>query len=177
MDWEFGTDIYMLLYLKQKTNKDVKYLKKKKNIVRKSPVNRNLNQIELGNQKGELSCPEITAEPQMKKDSASEKLWPRVYSCPPTSVSLYGSVHIPFLCGDLHVAHQGGRSQIAILSCSQINPSLLEKYLTVYSFQVNKGYFTTPWSVGPDATYFKETTSDISKAHKGLWHTCLDIRL
>ena len=25
MDWEFGTDMYMLLYLKQNTNKDVKY--------------------------------------------------------------------------------------------------------------------------------------------------------
>ena len=75
------------------------------------------------------------------------------------------------------MAHQGGRFQIAILSCSQINPSLLEKYLTVYSFEVNKGYFNTPWSVRPDATDFKETTSDISKAHKGLWHTCLDIKL
>ena len=150
---------------------------KKKNSVRKSPVNRNHNQTELGNQKGELSRPEITAEPKMKTDSANEKLPPRVYSCLPTSVSLYKSVHVPFLCGDLHVAHQEGRPQIAILSCSQINPSLLEKYLIVYSLQVNKGYSNTPWSVGPDAADFKETTSGISKAHKGLWHTCLDIRL
>ena len=64
--------MYMLLYLKQKTNEDENI--KKKNSVRKSPVNRNLNQTELGNQKGELSRPEITAEPKMKTDSANEKL-------------------------------------------------------------------------------------------------------
>ena len=40
------------------------------------------------------------------------------------------------LCGDLHMAHHGCRPQIAILSWSQINQSLLEKYLVVRLFSV-----------------------------------------
>ena len=50
---------------------------------------------------------------------------------------LYERVLLPLPFGDLHVFHCGFRSQTALLCWSQINPSLLKKYLAVYLFQVN----------------------------------------
>ena len=45
------------------------------------------------------------------------------------------SILLPWPCGDLQVAHHVFRSQIAVLCWSQINPSLLEEFLTVCLFQ------------------------------------------
>lgn len=51
----------------------------------------------------------------------------------PTSDFLFSikSTLLPLPCGDLQVAHHIFRSQIAILCWPQINPSLLEEFLTV----------------------------------------------
>ena len=118
-----------------------KYLKKKKQC-KKIPSEQKPQPNRIGKPEGGALTPWDNSRAQNEDRLSQWKATTRVYSCPSTSVSLYKSVHVPFLCGDLPVAHQGGRPQIAVLSCSQINPSLLEKYLIVYSFQVSKGYST-----------------------------------
>ena len=72
------------------------------------------------------------------EDSGNEKPW---------RVCLLQSSQLPFpfikgglsplLSGDLHVAHHVCRPWIAILCWSQINSSLLKKYMAVNLFQVN----------------------------------------
>ena len=69
---------------------------------------------------------------------------------------LYESVLLPLLCGNLHVAHYGCRSWIAILCWSHISPSLLEKYVAVFVsgqqytyhfyFLLKKGLFFHPYA-------------------------------
>ena len=58
------------------------------------------------------------------KELASEKPWTLCVISLPTSFS-----------------YHGGRPRIAILRWSQINPSLLEKHLLVYLFQINKSNY------------------------------------
>ena len=55
----------------------------------------------------------------------------------PPSFALYRSILLSVPWVDLHVAHHGHRLWIAALFWSQINASLLEKYLAVHLFQVN----------------------------------------
>ena len=112
----------------------------------KKLIDGNLNLIELGAQKGELSCPEMIAEPnRKKKDSPSFLVRTQpmkshglfVHYCPPNL--LFPSIKgfsFPCCGADLHVARHGCRPRISILCWSQINPSLLEKYLAVCLFLV-----------------------------------------
>ena len=78
------------------------------------------------------------------KDSANEKPWnlcllqPSQLPFPP-----YESGLLPFPCRDLRVAFRCCRPRIAILCWSQLKPSLLEKYLMVYLFRVNKSNLST----------------------------------
>ena len=72
------------------------------------------------------------------KDSANEKPWNSLFTVAlPTSFFPYKSVLLPLLCRDLHMTLHGCRPWISVLCWSQINPSLLEKYLAVYLFYVN----------------------------------------
>ena len=90
------------------------------------------------------------------KDSANEKPWTLCLLQPcQLPFPLYKRVLLPLLCGDLYVACHGCRSQITILCWSRINPSLLERYLTVHLFQVSKVNITAHFV--PDCIYLQIT--------------------
>ena len=95
----------------------------------------------MGDQKGELSCPTIITEPNREKkntfpgkDSANEN-WLFFYSHSNFLFPLYKRILLPLTCRDLHMAHH--RHQTAILYWSAKIPSLINKYLTIYLFQIN----------------------------------------
>ena len=74
-----------------------------------------------------------------------------ITSALPTSSTPRPSPHkkvlLSLLCGDLHVASHGYRPQITILCQSQINPSLLKKFLVACLFPDHSFAFTTISSV------------------------------
>ena len=101
-------------------------------------------QIELGDQKGALSCSGRTAEPLSKQDfsflARTQSVGNHgllVYYGPSNFLSLFMKA-FSFPCC-LGLAYSSPWLQT--LKCNsllvRINPSLLEKYLTVYLFQVN----------------------------------------
>ena len=62
------------------------------------------------------------------------------YNLPNFISSLWKVSFFPCHEGDLHIPHNGCRPWIAILCWSQINSSLLKKYVADYLFQVNTIY-------------------------------------
>ena len=64
------------------------------------------------------------------KDSANGKSWTEPSQVP---FRLHERMPLPLLSWDLHMAHHGCRPWLAILCWPQINPSFLEKYLTILS--------------------------------------------
>lgn len=128
----------------------------------KKLINRNFIYIELGDQKAELSCPMMTAEHNRKKDSSS--FLARTQPMKGHRLCLLGpfqypfpfdnNVLLPLLGGDLLGVCHGCRPWTAILCCTQINPSLLEKYLasicfrsTLWCRQVNSHCMTSVGSM------------------------------
>ena len=95
--------------------------------------------MEVGDQQGELSCPVTTAKPNRKKTPLLSwqglSQWKAMDSWLPTPSQRPSSPFL-LLCGYLHVAPHGCRSQTAILCWPWINPPLLEKYLAASLFQV-----------------------------------------
>ena len=77
-----------------------------------------------------------------------------VYYSPPNFLLLYIIILLPLPLEDLHVACHSYRFQIEILCWSQINPSLQEKHLAVYVFQIRGSHWSRASSLS-NMTYKK----------------------
>lgn len=112
----------------------------------KTLINRNLNEIELGDRLGALSCPVTIAKPAGRgncshlpgKDSANWKAVNSLFYFSPPNLCSPSSIKVFFLplqglaCGSTWLQTPDYNSLMI-----WANPSWLEKYLTIYLFQVN----------------------------------------
>lgn len=125
-------------------------------------------------QKGELSHPVMTVEPNRKKtpilslQGLSQWKAGDSWGPPPLPFPLYKRVLLLLLCEDLHMPCCGCRPWTAVLPWSWKNPSLPHKYPPVYLFQVRSLLTKTCFKIlislsSPFQSYYVITSSHLER--------------